>query len=197
MKSSMEVALVVLLAGLVSCDAQKQDEAELVDPRTIVTIPPDVPDDAETQMYVIRGLLGLIPHGDELMVMVYGYAAREARLREENVSKGQSSLRRWLADGKGGQLIQDGRYLRVPDLDDESGSRFYYFEHLGVGEWQFRAICAGAWRDDPNWPPSCDFTYPLREKVVSIRVDEPVFLSEHYKAIHDHVLSTMAKKGIQ
>ena len=159
--------------------------------------PSGVPEDADTQLYTIRGMHGLIPHGDELMVMVYGRVAREAKLREENVEAGQSSLQRWLAEGKGDQTIRGGRYLRVPDLDDESGSRFYYFEQAEQGEWQFRAICAGGWRADPNWPPTCDFTYPLRGNIVSIRVSETVFLSGHYAAIRARVLAALAEKEIR
>lgn len=183
-----------LAISLVACD-QKPRTVQEVDPRTIVLPPEDVPDDKDTRLYTIRGMSGLIDHGDELMVMVYGAGAREARIRAANVTAGQSSLQRWLAAGKGEQTVLDGHFLRVPDLDDESGSRFYYFERSSSEDWQFRAMCTGAWDDDPRWPSICDLTYVFSSKIVSIEIEEPLMLRKHAEIV-ERVLSELAKDRI-
>lgn len=167
MPAYREMLIATTLAlQLVACDPQEASSVQEVDPRAIVIPPPDVPDDNDAELYLIKGMSGLIDHGDELLVMVFGAGSREARIRAENVEAGQSSLNRWLASGGGHETVLRERFLRVPDLDDESGSRFYYFERSSSGEdWDFRAICTGAWDDDPAWPPTCNLTYVFGSKI--------------------------------
>ncbi len=164
-----------------------------------------IPGSADTRLYLVAGLRGTIPRGDELLVMVHGPAAKESRVQREYVEKGQSSLRRWLdgqADepeaGDGGETSAD-RHQKVPDLDDASGSRFYYFERTAADGWRLLAICAGAGTDDPAAaeepprPATCSVSYPLDGRTVTFRLDEPVLLSDRHDRIRRHVLSALAK----
>lgn len=186
---------VLLVSFLVACGSQVDPQSEPVDPRAIVTPPPGVSDDVDTELHLVRGMQGLIEHGDELMVMVYGEGAREAAIRAHNIVAGQSSLERWIAMDKDGQTVLDDRFLRVPDLDDETGSRFYYYERGADRAWKFRAICSGAWDDDPEWPSICDLTHQVGQKIVSIELAEPIFL-RHYDEIVERVMKALRGSGI-
>lgn len=191
------MTIALLISFLAACGAQLDSQSKPVDPRTIVTPPSGVPEDANTELHLVRGMQGLIEHGDELMVMVYDEGTREATIRAHNVAAGQSSLERWIAMDKGGPTALDDRFLRVPDLDDETGSRFYYYERGSDRAWNFRAICSGAWDDDPKWPSICDFTHRIGQKFVSVELSEPVFLS-HYDEIVERVMSALrAESAIQ
>jgi hypothetical protein len=52
--------VILLTLGLNACDNEKKLMSEKIDPRAIVTAPPGVPDDADTDLYTIRGMTGLI-----------------------------------------------------------------------------------------------------------------------------------------
>jgi hypothetical protein len=187
--------LIPSLFVLSACDQKNKFLSGPVDPRSIVTPPSGLQDDIDIDLYVVHGLSGLIGHGDELMVMVYGHGSREAKMRTENITAGQTSLSRWLDRGNGDQALVNGRFLRVPDLDDESGSRFYYYERGPGKTWEFKAICAGAWRNNPKWPSDCDFTYPIGNKIVSISLEEPLIL-RHYDAIVERVIAALKERGV-
>lgn len=189
------ILLLLAVVSLIACGNEREPAAVEVEPGSMFVLLQGGRDDADTRLYLIKGMTGLVEHGDELMVMVYGPCSREAEIRDWNVLKSRSSLRRWLEMGRGEETDLDGRFLRVPDLDDESGSRFYYFERDQKKEWQFRAICTGAWDDDPTWPPSCDFTYRFRQKTVSIEIEEPLFLRT-IDAITNRVLTALLQEEI-
>jgi hypothetical protein len=187
--------LLATVASLAACGNDPEPAAVEVDPRSLFVLLQGGPDDEDTRLYLIKGMTGLIEHGDDLMVMVYGPRSHEAEIREWNILKSRSSLSRWLEMGRGGTTVLGGRFLKVPDLDDESGSRFYYFERDQRGAWQFRAICAGAWDDAPAWPSTCDFTYRFGQKTVSIDIEEPLFLRSP-DAIINRVLAALLQEEI-
>ena len=180
-----------LLVGLAltGCGSSNSHMQEL-DPNAIVRAPAGVPADTDVKLYEINGVSGLVAHGDTLVVMVYGKGSREAGLRVENARAGFSSLNRWL---KTAQINAKSDLLRVPDLDDQSGSRFYYFSRTG-NRWGFRAICTGAWDNDPKYPPTCDATYDASLKIVSVLTPEPIFVSNG-SAIAKIALKTLADNG--
>ena len=186
-------AVALFLAA--ACDGNRDRASTEVEARSLVTPPAGLPDEGKVDLYAIKGLRGLIEDGDELLVMVYGSGAREASIRSENVAAGLSSLSRWQALKRKDKVPLDGALLRVPDLDDESGSRFYYFERTAAARWDFRAICTGAWDDDPAWPSECDVTYPVGRKVVSLRISEPGFLKNR-DAIVRLVFDALADDGV-
>lgn len=184
---------------LVACQGGREPAAVEVDPYSYFNqfpnLLPGAPDEADTQLYLIKGLSGLIEHGDELMVMVYGPESPKKAERDWNQSLGESSLARWLAMGRGDETVLGGRFLRVPDLDDKSGSRFYYFERDKMRSWQFRAICTGAWDDDPAFPPTCWLNYTFGSKTVEVDLHEPVFLRSP-DTITAKVLAALAQEGV-
>jgi hypothetical protein len=151
-----------------------------------------IPMESNTVLYRITGLTGLVEHGDELVAMTFPRESREASIRQENINAAQSSLR----DKNSGFDLEhqgDERFVRVRDVDDETGHRFFYFERNANGSLAFRGVCSESWGGGPQSDPSlavCDITYPLEGLIVYFEVSEKVFIA-HGEEIAKRVLEVV------
>lgn len=187
---------VIALLQFASCDMPRSASIETVDAREVLDPPTDIAGSEDTRLHLVRGMTGLIPQGDELMVMVYGAGSREALIRQQNVSAAKSSLDHWLQGAGPVERRREGGLLRVPDVHDPGGSRFYYFESKGPGEeWEFRATCAGAWDNNPEWPSICDLSYVAGRSVVSMEIEEDSMVANHAK-IRCKVMSRLSAANV-
>ena len=131
--------------------------------------PAEIPIDAETRLYKLTGFRDLIEFGDELVVMVYGPTTREAKIRRENIGLAEASLEAWLKESP----LKSETLLRVPDVADNNGARFFYFQLDKGNKPKFIAVCAGPWKRDENPSPViCDETVETSGKIVSIEYSE-------------------------
>jgi len=188
--SSLFVALFVAILAVFGC--RGNDQAEEVGLPWFL-VPPGLPDDTGTKLYKITGLRGLVAFGDETLAMVSSTDSRESAIRRENIAAAYSSRDRWLPTHPGS--FGKGP-VRVPDLDDETGARFYYFEQGSSPEPRFMAICVGPWKDAAlRSPPICWRSIEVSDKVVTLELTETVLL-KHGDAIVAKVLRTLRDDGV-
>lgn len=136
---------------------------------------------------------GLIDSGDELVVLVYPLDSREGRIRDENIEIAWRSF----SALNGNKAFTQGRepFLKVPDILDKTGSRFFLFDRDGNQQLHFRGVCAGPWKTDHREAESeavCDLTYPLGYLIVSIELPERI-LRRNGPMIVRKVLTTLAQ----
>jgi hypothetical protein len=192
MKRSSSLLLALLAAILAVFGCRRNGQAQEVDLPWFL-VPPGVPEDPGTKLYKITGLRGLVAFGDETLAMVSSTDSREAAIRRENITAAYSSLGRWLPTHSGS--VGKGP-IRVPDLDDETGARFYYFEQGLSPEPRFMAICVGPWKDDTlHTPPICWHSIEVSGKVVSLELPESILL-KHGDAIVAKALRTLRDDGV-
>jgi hypothetical protein len=122
--------------------------------------------------------------------MVFDRETEEGKKYLENRASAIESMHR-----QEGKLVRSEdpaqEFLRVPDDEDESSSRIYYFQRKNDGHYEYVGVCAGAWRDDPDWPPICEIVMAYGDRYVSIEVEESAFL-QNYESISKRVLDKLA-----
>jgi hypothetical protein len=192
MKRARLLIGIFLPAIVLACGCHRDGQAAEVEMPWFLA-PPGLPDDGDVKLYKIVGLRGLIDFGDEMLVMVYGPESREAELRNENIAAARSSSERWLPSHPESPSRNP---IRVPDIDDDSGARFYYLERDPKRELGFMAVCVGPMKGDriPR-PAMCWRTIQVRDKVVSLQLPEPIML-KNGDIIAAKVLDALEAKGV-
>lgn len=182
---NMKRIFILLLAtiSVASCDRSESTASE------------GIPVDSNTVLYRVTGLTGLVEYGDELVAMTYPRKSREARIRQENIDAAQFSL---LDKESNSDVMNQGknRLVKVPDLEDETKHRFFYFERSASGALVFRGVCSESWskgRQSDSSLAVCDVTYPLGDLIVHFEVSEKAFIT-HGEAIAERVLDTVRAK---
>lgn len=131
----------------------------------------------DVSLRVVTGMRGLVPHGDELMVMVFGDNNTEAEILEENTAIGDRSLHRFLLENPA--RSSEGKLLRIPDMEDESGTRYFYYERLAQNGWRLIAVCVGGELQNAENPPVCSVFYRIGSNTVSYELEESFLLRNH------------------
>jgi len=180
-------ALILILGpGLSACSKAPGAATD-----SLTSMATGIPVDAETHLYKLNGFRNLVESGDELVVMVYGPTAREARIRRENIGMAKASLEKWLRKSP----LTNETLLRVPDAADHNGSRFFYFQRGKNNKLMFIAVCSGPWKqDEARSPAVCDETVETHGKIVSIEYSEQTLL-RNGRNIVQKVLLDLSNQG--
>jgi hypothetical protein len=179
------VAIGLLLATLHLAGCEREPGAS--DGTTSRAHSREIDPQVDVSLRVVRGMAGLVPHGDELMVMTFDDHSSEAEILEENATIAARSLNRYL--GERPDSTSNQKLLRVPDYEDESGSRFFYYEADQPKGWRLIAVCAGAWIDDPKYPPVCYLYYRVEGRTIKYGLEEAYLLRNHAEIAHRVLLA--------